>query len=148
MAPPVKITYPSLASPGEDVHRGYERALDAVRGGLGRVHPLLIGGKRRESPRTFPDTNPADTRQVLGHFALGGPQDVAGAVTAAQHAFTEWSRVPWRERVALMRRAGDLLSERAFELAALMGLEAGKTRFEGLRGGSEGRALFRVHAPQ
>src|SRR3972149_6280000 len=106
MATPVKITYASLASPGEDIHRGYERELENVRGALGQVHPLLIGGKRRESPRPSPDTNPADTRQVLGHFALGGPQDVADAVTAAQHAFTEWSRVPWLERVVLVRRAG------------------------------------------
>ncbi len=65
MGAPVKITYASLASPGEDVHRGYERVLETVRGALGQVHPLLIGGKRREAPRTFSDTNPADTRQVL-----------------------------------------------------------------------------------
>src|SRR3989337_3774174 len=96
MATPVKITYASLASPGEDIHRGYERGVENVRGALGQVHPLLIGGKRRESSRTFPDANPADTRQVLGHFALGGPQDVADAVTAAQHAFAEWSPGPGR----------------------------------------------------
>ena len=47
MATPVKITYASLASPGEDVHRGYERGLEKIRGALGQVHPLLIGGKRR-----------------------------------------------------------------------------------------------------
>ncbi len=148
MAGPVKITYASLASPGEDVHRGYERALESVRGALGQVHPLLIGGKRRESRRTFPDTNPADTRQVLGHFALGGPQDVADAVAASRHAFAEWSRVPWRERVTLIRRAGDLLSEHAFEFAALMGLEAGKTRFEALGDVSEAADFFRYYAQQ
>src|SRR3990172_11847699 len=103
MATPGKITYASLASPGEDVHRGYERALETVHGSLGQVHPLLIGGKRREAPRTLPDTNPADTRQVLGHFALGGPQDVADAVTAAQHAFTEGSRVRGLNQLPLSR---------------------------------------------
>lgn len=148
MAAPVKITYASLASPGEDVHQGYEQALESVRGGLGQAHPLLIGGKRRESARTFPDTNPADTRQVLGHFARGGPQDVADAVAAAQHAFAEWSRVPWRERVTLIRRAGDLLSEHAFEFAALMGFEAGKTRFEALGDVSEAADFFRYYAQQ
>ncbi len=148
MGAPVKITYASLASPGEDVHRGYERVLETVRGALGQVHPLLIGGKRREAPRTFSDTNPADTRQVLGHFALGSPRDVADAVTAAQHAFTDWSRVSWRERVALIRRAGDLLSERAFELAAVMGLEAGKTRFEALGDVSEAADFFLYYAQQ
>ncbi len=148
MALPVKITYASLSAPGEDVHRDYEQALAKVRGTLGLVHPLLIGGKRRESPRTFPDVNPADPRQILGHFAAGSPRDVADAVQAAQQAFSEWSRVPWRERVLLIRKVGDLLSERAFEFAALMTLEAGKTRFEALGDVSEAADFFRYYAQQ
>jgi 1-pyrroline-5-carboxylate dehydrogenase len=148
MTAPVKITYASLAAPGEEIHQGYERALEKVRGGLGQAHPLLIGGKRREAARTFPDVNPADTRQVLGHFALGSRQDVADAVAAARQAFAEWSRVPWPERVALMRRAADLLSERAFELAALMGLEAGKSRLEALGDVSEAADFCRYYARQ
>ncbi len=144
----VKITYASLSAPGEDVHRGYEQGLGKVRGTLGLVHPLLIGGKRREVRRTFPDVNPADTRQVLGHFALGSRQDVADAVLAAQQAFSEWSKVRWRERVVLMRRVADLFSERAFEFAALMTLEAGKTRFEALGDVSEAADFFRYYAQE
>lgn len=144
----VKITYASLSSPGEDVHRSYEQALEKVRGALGLVHPLLIGGKRRELPRTFPDLNPADTRQVLGHFAAGRREDAADAVAAAQHAFVEWSAVPWRERVAVMEKVGELLSERAFEFAALMTLEAGKTRLEALGDVSEAADFFRYYARQ
>ncbi len=148
MGGPVKITYASLSAPGEDVHQGYEQALEKVRGTLGLVHPLLIGGKRRESPRTFPDLNPADTRQVLGHFAAGTQQDAADAVTAAQHAFVEWRAAPWRERVLLIEKVADLLSEHAFELAALMSLEAGKTRFEALGDVSEAADFFRYYARQ
>jgi 1-pyrroline-5-carboxylate dehydrogenase len=144
----VKITYASLSSLGEDAHEAYERALSAVRGTLGRVHPLLIGGKRREAPRTFPDVNPADTRQVLGHFALGSREDAADAVAAAQRAFVEWSRVPWRGRVHLIRRAGELLAERAMEFAALLTLEAGKSRFEALGDVREGADFFRYYAQQ
>ncbi|MBI3624556.1 MAG: aldehyde dehydrogenase family protein [Candidatus Rokubacteria bacterium] len=144
----VKITYASLSAPSDEVHQGYERALEKVRGTLGLVHPLLIGGKRRQLLRTFPDLNPADTRQVLGHFALGSRQDVVDAVAAAQHAFVEWSAVPWRERVALIAKVGDLLSERAFEFAALMTLEAGKTRFEALGDVSEAADFFRYYARQ
>lgn len=148
MGASVKITYASLSAPSEDVHQGYERALEKVRGTLGLVHPLLIGGKRRETARTFPDLNPADTRQVLGHFAAGSRQDAADAIVAAQHAFGEWSAMPWRERVALIRKVGDLLSERAFEFAALMTLEAGKTRFEALGDVSEAADFFRYYAGQ
>lgn len=148
MGASIKITYAALSAPGEEVHEGYERALLGVRGTLGGVHPLLIGGRRRESRRTFADVNPADTRQVLGHFALGSREDAADAVAAAQQAFREWSRRPWRERIAVIRRAGDLLSERAYEFAALATLEAGKTRFEALGDVSEGADFFRYYAGQ
>ena len=42
MGASVKITYASLSAPSDEVHQGYERALEKVRGTLGLVHPLLI----------------------------------------------------------------------------------------------------------
>lgn len=144
----MKITYASLAAPGEEVHREYEAALERVRAGLGRTHPLLIGGKRRETRRTFPDVNPADTRQVLGHFALASAQDVDDAVAAGRAAYGEWGRLRWQERVALVRKAADLIREHAAELAALMSLEAGKSRFEALGDASEAADLLSYYAGQ
>ncbi len=144
----MKITYASLSAPGEEVHQEYEAALERVRAQLGRTHPLLIGGKRRESRRTFPDINPADTRQTLGQFALAGSQDVADAVAAARAAYEEWGRMRWEDRVALIRKAADLIRERAAELAALMSLEAGKSRFEALGGASEAADLLSYYAGQ
>lgn len=148
MAARVKITYASLSAPGEEVHREYEAALERVRSGLGQTHPLLIGGKRRDTPRTFPDVNPSDTRQTLGHFALASPQDVNDAVAAAQAAYREWSLMPWRERVAMIQKAADLIREHAAELAALMSLEAGKSRFEALGDASEAADLLSYYAGQ
>jgi len=144
----MKITYASLSAPGEEVHQEYEAALERVRARLGRTHPLLIGGKRRESRRTFPDINPADTRQTLGQFALAGSQDVADAVAAARAAYEEWGRMRWEDRVALIRRAADLIREHAAELAALMSLEAGKSRFEALGDASEAADLLSYYAGQ
>jgi len=144
----VKITYASLSAPGEEVHQAYEAALERVRAGLGQTHPLLIGGKRRESRRTFPDVNPADTRQTLGNFALASSPDVDDAVAAAQAAYGEWGRMRWEDRVALIRRAADLIQEHAADLAALMSLEAGKSRFEALGDASEAADLLNYYARQ
>lgn len=148
MAARVKITYASLAAPGEEVHQEYEAALERVRTRLGSAHPLLIGGKRRETARTFPDVNPSDTRQVLGHFALASAQDVHDAVAAARAAYAEWSRRPWQDRVGLIQKAADLLRDHAAELAALMSLEAGKSRFEALGDASEAADLLSYYARQ
>ncbi|MBI4242430.1 MAG: aldehyde dehydrogenase family protein, partial [Candidatus Rokubacteria bacterium] len=148
MAAPAKITYASLSAPGEEVHQQYEAGLARVRAGLGQTHPLLIGGKRRETPRTFPDVNPADTRQVLGHFSLASIQDVNDAVAAAQAAYGEWSRLRWQERVALIRKAADGIRDHTVELAALMSLEAGKSRIEALGDASEAADLLSYYAGQ
>ncbi|MBI4607829.1 MAG: aldehyde dehydrogenase family protein [Candidatus Rokubacteria bacterium] len=148
MAARVKITYASLAAPGEEVHREYEAALEGVRARLGQTHPLLIGGKRREASRTFADVNPSDTRETLGHFALATARDVHDAVAAAQAAYPEWGRRPWQERVSLIQKAADVIRDHTAELAALMSLEAGKSRFEALGDASEAADLLTYYARQ
>jgi 1-pyrroline-5-carboxylate dehydrogenase len=58
----------------------------------------------------------------MGTFARGTRQDVQDAIAAARAAFPAWSRRPWQERVALLRRAADLISERQMEFSALLSL--------------------------
>ena len=127
--PRVKITYATLTADNPDLHAGYEAAVQDARGRLGRTHPMLIGEERRPGREHFEDRNPADTRQLLGRFAAGSRQDARDAIAAARAAFPVWSRMPWPERLDRLRRAADRISERAFELAAIMSLEAGKTRW-------------------
>ncbi len=52
-------------------------------------------------------------------------------------------RRPWQERVALLRRAADLISERQMVLAALMAIEVGKNRLEALGDVEETADLIR-----
>src|SRR5438132_13750516 len=67
-----KITYASLAALGPEFHETFDAAIGHVREDLEETHPLFIGGKPRKSKDgTFADTNPADTRIVLGHFQRG-----------------------------------------------------------------------------
>ncbi|MER3467878.1 MAG: 1-pyrroline-5-carboxylate dehydrogenase, partial [Thermoflexus sp.] len=93
---------------------------------------MVIGGQPRYAERTFEDRSPINTDWLLGVFQRGTPSDVDDAVAAAKTAFPAWSRLPWTERVRILRRAADLISERAFEIAALMSLEVGKNRLEAL----------------
>jgi 1-pyrroline-5-carboxylate dehydrogenase len=52
------------------------------------------------------------------------------AVAAARGAYPDWSRRPWPERVALLRRAADRIEALKYELAAACLLEVGKSRLE------------------
>lgn len=113
---------------------------------------------RADSGATLENRNPADWDDLIGVFAASGPVDVERAVEAAWGGFREWSRVPAPKRGEVLKRAGDLLTERKEELADGMTREMGKPLVE-TRGdvqeaidtayyaASEGRRLFGRTAP-
>ncbi len=60
------------------------------------------------------------------------PAEVADTVAAAQDAFRQWRTVPAPVRGHLVRELGELLREHKEDLGALVSIEAGKIRSEGL----------------
>ncbi len=146
--PGFKITYTTLASPAEEVHVAFEEAVERVKADLGDDHPMWIGGAEVAGRELFEDLSPADRRLLVGRFQQGTPEDAAAAIDAAGRAFAGWSATPWRERLAILRRAAEGLSAKRFELAALMSLEVGKTRFESLADVEEAADLIRYYCQQ
>lgn len=108
----------------------YDAALAAVRGRLGTHHPLRIGGRDIETAKTLASVNPAAPDEVVGTVAYGGRAEAEAAVAAAQATLPAWRDAPPKERAAVLFRAAELMRAESFELAALMTLEAGKTRRE------------------
>lgn len=80
--------------------------------------------------KTFRNINPAVNSDVVGEFAASTPEDVDSAVAAARDAFQTWSRLPAPARGDVLRRIGDVLTERKDELAFEMTREMGKPHFE------------------
>src|SRR5439155_39398 len=114
-----------------------------IRAQLGRDYPLYIG--REAVPSGGPpivDASPIDTGVMLGRFATATPEQVGRAVTAARAAQRDWARRPWRDRLAILRRAASLIRERKFELAAIMALEVGKSRLESMGDAEEAADLI------
>ena len=75
--------------------------------------------------REYVTVNPYTNEEVRGFDSLD-PDEVDAAVRSAHEAFASWRRVPIEERARIVRRAGDLMLQRAPELAAVMTLEVGK----------------------
>src|SRR4030095_12156679 len=48
-----------------------------------------------------------------------------------------WRDLPWRERVAFIRKVAAVIEKSRFEIAALMGMEVGKNRMEAMGGAQE-----------
>ena len=80
---------------------------------------------------TIVTTNPA-TGEVLAELACAGASDVQNAVLRAKQAQPSWEATPVSERIAVLRRFQQLLSERRDEVASLICREAGKPVVEAL----------------
>lgn len=89
---------------------------------------LLIANSWSEGTgrRSLPVVNPA-TGDVIGVVAQAERADLDRALDAASVGFAAWKRVSIYERSKTLRRAAELLRERAEIIAPLLTLEQGKT---------------------
>lgn len=143
-----KLTYSTMFNPPEELHTRYEAALAKVRANLGKEYGMFIDGKECFAEEKFEDRSPVDTGLLLGIFQKGTEQDAHDALAAARRAFPKWSKMEWQERVALVRKAADLIDERIYEMAAVMSMEVGKNRMEALGDVAETADLFRFACSQ
>ena len=146
--PRLKITYATLRADNEELHQQFEAGDQKARAQLGQHYPNFINGQARHGDGEFEDRSPIDSSRVLGYFAKGTRQDVRDAIAAARAAAPGWAGMPWRERIAIMRRVADLISERQMEYAALMCHEVGKNRLEALGDVEETADLIRYYCDQ
>jgi 1-pyrroline-5-carboxylate dehydrogenase len=127
-----RITYATMAADNPELHRRYEEAVERARGWLGQEHPFYVDGEERWGTGFHEERSPIDNEIVIGKFALGTKQDAKDAIAAAKAFAPTWAATPWQERVAIMRRVADIISERVFDYAALMAIEVGKNRLEAM----------------
>ena len=99
---------------------------------MAKTFKNFIAGKwvAPQTGRYIVNRNPADTTDVIGRFPDSGPADVAAAVASAKRGFEQWSRTPAPLRGDVLRRLGDILTDRKEELADAMTREMGKVLAE------------------
>lgn len=146
--PRMKITYATLSADNEELQSAFDAALERARAALGRTYPMIIGDEERLGEATFEDRSPIDPDLVVARFAAGTRQDTRDAIDAARAAYPAWRDTPWRERLAIMRRAAEIISARQFDYAALMAIEVGKNRLEALGDVEEAADLLRYYSDE
>nr|MBA2341510.1 L-glutamate gamma-semialdehyde dehydrogenase [Pyrinomonadaceae bacterium] len=111
----------------EENAQAMRRAIEKVKGGLGRTYPLVIGGERIETGAILESINPAKKTEVVGRFHKANEELARRAVDAANETFQEWRKTPAAERADILFRVAQTLRERKHELSAWMIYEVGKT---------------------
>ncbi|MDE0777305.1 MAG: NAD-dependent succinate-semialdehyde dehydrogenase [Nocardioides sp.] len=110
---------------------------------------LFINGSWREADdgRRFEVIDPADG-SVLTTVADASTSEAVEGLDAAVEAQEAWASTAPRERSEILRRAFDLLTERADEFASLMSLEMGKPVAEAKGEVTYGSEFFRWYAEE
>jgi len=148
MSEAARVTYATTSADDEGLHGAYEAAVQRVRAELGRNYPFRINGQERSGVGVHVARSPIDREVIVGKIAQAGPADVDDAVQAAAAFAPAWAATPWTERVAVLRRAADLIDERRFLLAATLSFEVGKNRLEALGDVQEAADLVRCYCDE
>jgi len=139
----IKVTYSTLGSPDPLLHEYFEEDVVTLKQNLGKTYPMLINGEWITTDSTFEDRSPINPDWVMGYFPSATADDVDQAVKAAKAAFPAWRDTPWQERNAILTKAADLISERLFEISAVVSMEVGKNRLEAIGDVEETADLIR-----
>jgi len=148
MAKKFKLTYATMFNPPEELHTKFDDAIAKQKTNLGREYGMIIDGKDVFCNEKFTDHSPINTDWELAVMQKGDEEHAHQAIKAARQAFPMWSRMPWQERVTLLRRVADKIDDRIYELSAVMALEVGKNRMESLGDVAETADLIRYACMQ
>lgn len=130
----------------DDALRELAAALNSSGAGSWIASPLVPGAQ--PSGEKIAVTNPADRREVVGHWQAGTGADVERALTNAVAAQPAWDATPASARAALLEHAAGLLEARMPAYMAMCTKEAGKTLTDGIAEVREAVDFLRYYALQ
>lgn len=143
-----RITYASLTISRKDDEE-YDLAVAKARANLGKHYSMLINGEEWSSTGDMVGhSSPINTTLTVSYFPRGGREDSRAAIDAARDAFDSWSSKPYKDRLAILRRAADIMLERRYKISAWMAFEVGKNRSEALAEVNEAVELIRYYCDE
>ena len=108
----------------------------------------LVGDRTREGDEIVADINPAAPEEHVATVSLAGAELAAEAVDAAAAALARWRETPPPARGEVLRRAADLVDQRAETIGRDLAREEGKTLAEAIGEARRAAAIVRYYAGQ
>src|SRR6476619_780532 len=111
-----------------------------------KVYGNYINGAWAEGSGEYANTNPSDTRDVIGRYARATQAQARDAVAAAQAAFPAWSLSTPQQRFDALDAIGSEILNRKAELGDLLAREEGKTLPEAIGEVARAGNIFKFFA--
>jgi alpha-ketoglutaric semialdehyde dehydrogenase len=108
----------------------------------------LIGGQWVDGNEVALNINPSNLNDVIGEYARATKVDAEDAISAAENAFSAWSRSGPLQRHAVLRAASDEIFARKEELGRLLSREEGKTLADGVGEATRAAQIFDFFAAE
>ncbi len=142
-----EFTYRKFVEGGkeDEFDRLFDGSVEKVKRELGKKHPIYIDGKEVFAESEIVEYSPID-HSVIGTFQRGSREITRQAIESAFRAFGEWSAMNYKVRVQIFEKAADLFSQRKFDLAAILSIENGKSRYESVGEVDEAIDFVRYYA--
>ena len=141
-----RLTY-TTGSRSAELDRAFEAALADLRARDAEPLAHLVGGRDVLTGDRFEREDPS-RREHVASRSHEGAELVGEAVESARAAQREWRRLPYAERLALLRATESLIEERKLELAAAISMEVGKVRTESIAEVEEAIDLIETYCLQ
>ncbi|HET7671363.1 MAG TPA: aldehyde dehydrogenase family protein, partial [Burkholderiales bacterium] len=111
-----------------------------------KVFGNFINGAWTEGSGEYANTNPSDTRDVIGRYTRATAQQAKDAIAAAQAAFPAWSLSTPQQRFDALDAVGTEILNRKNELGDLLAREEGKTLPEAVGEAARAGYIFKFFA--
>src|SRR5438093_8459347 len=111
-----------ISGSGAAIMRRARRAMDRP-----KIYGNFINGAWTEGAGEYANTNPSDTRDVIGRYTRASEKQAKDAIGAAQAAFPGWSVSTPQQRFDALDAVGSEILHRKSELGDLLAREEGKT---------------------
>lgn len=115
-----KITYATMSADSDELQQDYRTGIALAKSWFGKDYPFYVNGEERRTGTVEEERSPIDDEILIGRFEQARAEDVDDAVAAARASARSWEQTPWKERVDILGRAADLISERVYELSAVV----------------------------
>jgi len=109
----MKITFATLSVDNEELQSAVDDAIAKVRREwLGAEIPMYINGEEVYALEKYESYSPMNTELHLSTAQRGTVEHARAAIAGARVARADWARTPWQRRVAIVRKASEIMSER------------------------------------
>lgn len=143
-----KITYSVTAENMIEIDKSFDEAVLKIKADGLKTYPAYLGNNEIAPDGYIENINPSDTRVIISKHGKLPSNKLDEVMTLAHNSQKSWSKMPWQERIKLVRVASEKIRERRFEFSAIMSMEVGKNRLEALGEVEEAADLLEYYSSQ